>query len=80
MRGTAGSKLTATLARIAISMRDASDAEERQELCDRAMLYVQDIKWLFEIMARDQTIRSALKPGDRVVVVKSGGKTAKSNA
>jgi hypothetical protein len=79
MRGDAGSNLAATVARIAINMRDAADEEERHELCDHAMLYVQDIKWLFEIMARDQTIRSALRPGDRVVVVKTGGKVAKAN-
>jgi hypothetical protein len=79
LRGNVGAKLIATVGRIAINMRDASDEEERQELCDHLMLYVQDIEWLFEIMAKDQTIRSALKPGDRVVVVKSGGRTVRSN-
>ena len=75
LRRTAGTKLVATVARIVIGIRDASDEEERQEMSDHAMLYLDDIKWLIEIMGRDQTIRSALKPGDRVVVVKSGGKT-----
>lgn len=79
MRGDAGAKLIATVGRIAINMRDASDEEERLELCDHLMLYVQDIEWLFNIMAKDQTIRSALKPGDRVVVVKAGGKAVNSN-
>jgi hypothetical protein len=63
LRGEAGSKLMATLGRIVIGMRDAADEAEREELFDHAALYLLDLRWLFEIMAQDQTIRSALKPG-----------------
>src|SRR5260370_12523268 len=80
LRGNVGTKLIATAARIVIDIRDAADEEERRELSDHAMLYLDDIKWLIEIMARDQTLRYQLKPGDRVVVVKSGGKTVNTNA
>jgi xanthine/CO dehydrogenase XdhC/CoxF family maturation factor len=81
LRGNAGSKLAATVAGIVSKIRKASDEEEREEMCDHAMMYIADLKWLLELMARDQTIRSALKPGDRVVIVKSGGgKTLNSHA
>jgi hypothetical protein len=75
-----GDKYAATIARIVISLRDVQGEEERGELIDHALMYIKDLKSLIELMGRDQTVRSALKPGDRVVVVKSGGKTVKSNA
>jgi hypothetical protein len=80
LRANVGDKYAATIARIVISLRDVQDEEERGELIDHALMYIKDLKSLIELMGRDQTVRSALKPGDRVVVVKSGGKTVKSNA
>jgi hypothetical protein len=79
LRANVGTKFAATIARIVISLREASDEEERGELIDHALMYINNLKSLIELMGKDQTVRSALKPGDRVVVVKSGGKTVHSN-
>src|SRR5208282_3271798 len=70
LRGNAASKYLLMVTELAAEMAGAQSPIAREEIHAQMLLHIADLQWLIGIMASEQTVRSQLKPGDRVMIVK----------
>jgi hypothetical protein len=57
-----------------VKMAESADEGDRDDLVAHAGLFISDVQWICALMGREQTIRSALLPGDKLMIMKPGGK------
>jgi hypothetical protein len=73
-----GNAVTEYFNKIYILANLLHDPEEpdRDAIFDEIDLHVRDAKRVVALMALEQTVRGVIEPGDRLMVIKSGGKKA----
>ncbi|HLW71364.1 MAG TPA: hypothetical protein VKS22_12165 [Candidatus Binataceae bacterium] len=80
LRAIAASKMLDNIAHLAAAMAGCNDEAERDDLLGHMSLFLLDLKSIIALMGREQTIRSALLPGDKLMIMKSGGKATAGRA
>src|SRR5437667_1596927 len=77
LRANAVQALVSKAAKAVLALRD--EVSDRDGICDQIGMYLYDISETVTLMGTEQTVRSAIQPGDRFVMIRNGGKKAAAN-